>query len=709
MLPSLDTTTPAQIPDSPGTNESRMPFRLFALKHGDTYMVADAFGDILGVGDGLFHNDTRVLSRWRLTVGGRTPTLLGSAIAQDNVFFTAHVANRPLPPLGGQATPEGVIHVERKRFLWEDRLYERVRLSNYGGHYTVVPIEFEFASDFVDMFEVRGMKRLHRGRRLPPAISDRAVVLGYEGLDKVVRTAVIAFSESPARLEGTRAEYHLTLPRREHVDLYVELGGDVQDVPSSDRFRAAAARARFDMRTRRRRGASLRSSGRLFNEWIDKSRADLALLTTELETGPYPYAGIPWFSTPFGRDAIITALEVLWIEPTLARGVLRFLARNQAHEVSDFRASAPGKIMHETRRGEMTSLGEVPFGQYYGGVDTTPLFVMLAAAYAARTNDMALIDELWPALTSAIAWVDTYADTNKDGFLDYSNDSPTGLTNQGWKDSADSVFHADGRFPSGPIAVVEVQGYACAAYRGMAALAWLRGERDGAVRWRACARQLRARIESRFWMSDAQFYGIALDGKGELCRVRASNAGHLLFAGVPRPERAKSVIDTLLSATFNSGWGTRTLATNEVRYNPMSYHNGSVWPHDTALCAAGMGRYGERDGPVRLLSELFEAAVHFDMRMPELYCGFPRFRGEAPIAYPVACLPQAWSAAAIFLMLQTCLGISVNGRLASLRVERPHLPIGVDQLSIGKLQVGKKLVDVSFRREANGGVIHNVS
>lgn len=709
MLPNTDPTpAPANVPEQPGTTEQRIPFRLFALKEGDTYMVADAYGDILGAGDGLFRNDTRMLSRWKMTLGGKQPNLLGAAVAQDNVFFTSNLSNRPLPELGGQSTPEGVIHVERARFLWGDRLYERWTLTNYDDQDAVVPLEIEFGSDFLDMFEVRGMRRLHRGRNLPSSISDRAVVFGYEGLDKVVRTSVLTFSEAPARLIERRAEFRIELPKRGCTVMFVELGNEAQK-PSEERFRAAAARARFDMRARRRRGASLHSSGRLFNDWIDKSRADLALLTTQLTTGPYPYAGIPWFSTPFGRDAIVTALEVLWIDPSLAQGVLRFLAANQAHETSDFRASNPGKIMHETRRGEMTSLGEVPFGKYYGGSDTTPLFVMLAAAYAARTDDLELIEELWPALTSAVAWIETYGDSNRDGFVDYGNTSPTGLTNQAWKDSSDSIFHADGRFPAGPIAVVEVQGYAHAALRGMGALARLRGDRTLAVKWRDAAHQLRQRIEDRFWMDDQQFYGLALDGEGQLCRVRASNAGHLLFAGVPSEDRAHCVTQTLLSAPFNSGWGLRTLATNEARYNPMSYHNGSIWPHDTAICAAGMARYGERQGVVRILSEMFEAAAQFNMRMPELYCGFPRARGEPPVAYPVACLPQAWSAGAIFLLLQTCLGISIDGKRGALRIDDPHLPIGIDHLAITNLRVGRRLVNLNFHRQSGGGVAYSAN
>jgi glycogen debranching enzyme len=698
-------TAPAHIPEKVGTGEPRMPFRLFALKQGDTYVVADAFGDILGVGDGLFRNDTRILSRFRLTLGGATPSLLGAAVGEDNVFFTSNLANRPLLPLGGQSTPEGVIHLQRKRFLWDDKLYERLHLFNYGDHDAEVPLEIEFGSDFYDIFEVRGMTRKHRGRSLPPALADRGVVLGYEGLDKVVRHAVIAFSAPPKRLTAGRAEFALLVPKRGGAQLFLELGAQVDEQPSRDRFRAAAARARFNMRSRRRRGAGLISSGRLFNDWIRKSRADLALLTTELETGPYPYAGIPWFSTQFGRDAIITALETLWLDPTLARGVLRFLARTQAHETSQFRASAPGKIMHETRRGEMTALGEVPFGQYYGGVDTTPLFVMLACAYAQRTGDMRLIDELWLALTAAVAWIEGPGDSDGDGFVDYSNASPTGLSNQAWKDSSDSIFHADGRFPAGPIAVVEVQGYAYAALKGMAELAARRGDDALAKGWQRGAQALRARVEERFWMEDERFYGLAIDGDGSLCRVRGSNAGHLLYAGLVRDDRAACVTETLLSAAFNSGWGVRTLAFTEARFNPMSYHNGSVWPHDTAVCAAGMARYGEREGVVRLLGELFEAAVRFDMRLPELYCGFTRFAGEPPIAYPVACLPQAWSAGAIFMALQAALGISIDGWRSELKIDRPHLPIGIDQLTISCLSVGETLVDVSFRREAGGGTV----
>ena len=710
----MDDLAPA--PDAPvetgETGEPRVPHRLFALKDKDTFVVADAFGDIVGAGDGLFHNDTRILSHFRLLLGGRPPSLLSAAIAQDNVFFTSHGANQALPYPGGPVGPPGVLHVERKRFLWEERLYERICCVNYSRDVVLIPLSVEFGADFRDMFEVRGMHRKARGVEWPPQIGERAIRFCYEGLDEVQRTSVIAFSDPPARLRADRADYMYSLNPEGSLELYLEIGEHNGTVPDRERFRAAAARARWDMRARRRHGARLKSSGRLFNEWLEKSRADLALLTTRMETGPYPYAGIPWFSTPFGRDAIVTAWQILWFEPSLARGVLTYLAAHQAEEVSAFRDSAPGKIMHETRKGEMPALGEVPFGRYYGGVDTTPLFVALAGAYAERTGDLALIDDLWPALVRAVQWIDKYGDSDGDGLIDYKRGRDSGLANQGWKDSEDSVFHADGRFPEGPIALVEVQGYAFAAYRSMAQLAHHRGDQDNAARWAARAEQIRAEVERRFWMPEHGFYGVAIDGKGELCRVLTSNPGHLLFSGLPAPSRARKVAQRLMSAAFDSGWGVRTLATGEARFNPMSYHNGSIWPHDTAICAMGLSRYGERDGVVKMTANLFETANTFEMRLPELFCGFPRMAGEPPIAYPVACLPQAWAAGSVFMMLQACLGLTIDGRNHEVHVVDPRLPIGIDWFSIEGLRVGDARFGLVFERsgrrvrvQAQGGAV----
>jgi glycogen debranching enzyme len=670
----------------------------FALKENDQFLVTDELGDISGVADGLFRCDTRILSQFVLRVGALAPSLLSSWVSHDNVYFRAHVTNSPLPELGGIKTPEGVIHIERARLLWGGRLYECISLANFGALTIPVPLGFSFQSDFFDIFEVRGLKRAKRGRLLEPEIGADFVALGYCGLDGVSRACVIAFSAPPTVLDAHSATFTIDLSQRARVQLYLEIGCDRGDPPSRERFRAAAAHARIAMRRKRRRGAVVEGRNNPVRLWLGKARADIALLTDELPTGPYPCAGIPWFSTPFGRDGIITALQMLWLDPALARGVLSFLAENQAREYSAFQDAAPGKILHEVRKGEMAALAEVPFRRYYGSVDSTPLFVMLAGAYAQRTGDLDFIDKIWGALCAAMTWIENDGDSNRDGFVDYARARESGLANQGWKDSLDSVFHDDGGLPDGPIALVEVQGYVYAARRAMAWLATARGDSEAARRWRSDAKALRVAVEEHFWLREEKFYAMALDGQRRACRIRTSNAGQLLFTGLPSPRRAAVVVEQLLSASFDDGWGIRTLASDQPRFNPMSYHNGSIWPHDTALCAAGIARYGNRVLAARLLSEMFYAATHFETRLPELYCGFEYRTGEPPVGYPVACLPQAWSSGAGFMLLQASLGITIDALAGTVRIDRPELPAELDHLPLRGLAVGDALIDIAFER-----------
>lgn len=679
--------------------------QMMALKDADTFAVADIWGDMKGGADGLFDRDTRLLSRFVMTAGMARPSRLSSGISQDNVFFTAHSTNRPLPPMGGRSAPAGVIHIERRRFVRDRRMFERIRMVNHGVEDVLLPVAFDFAADFADIFEVRGSPRPKRGTQETPTADGRRVLFRYLGVDGEARSSCLAFSEPPARLTASRAEFMFSLPKGRHCDLYVECGVGACEAPDEARFRLFAVQARVAMRTRRRRGASIRGPRNpRFNDWLDQSRADVALLTTDLATGPYPYAGVPWFSTPFGRDGIITAWQMLWLDPSLAKGVLTYLAARQATEFSAFQDSAPGKIMHETRAGEMSVLGEVPFGLYYGGVDTTCLFVALAGAYLKRTGDVATIRALWPSLLAAVGWMKDHGDVNGDGLISYQRAAETGLSNQGWKDSEDSIFHRDGRFPKGPVALLEVQGYAFAAWEAMADMARLTGD-ERQAEWAARAGEVREQVEARFWMEDEQFYAIALDGDGEQCRSIGSNAGHLLFTGLPSRERARAVTRRMLGAEFRSGWGLRTLATGQARFNPMSYHNGSVWPHDTAMAAAGMAQYGERQAVALLLGEIYAAATHFHMRLPELFCGFERNPGEPPIAYPVACLPQAWAAGSVFLMLQAALGVRIDAIEGVVEIDRPLLPSGIDRLNITRLQVGEGEADLTFQQMGTHTVV----
>ncbi|WP_077002639.1 glycogen debranching N-terminal domain-containing protein [Variovorax sp. KK3] len=685
-------------PQSEASNASvpRTPDHLYVLKDGDSFVVADTYGDIAGSGDGFFMEDTRLLSCFHLLLGGERPTLLSSSVSRDNVFFTAHATNRPLPPLGDESLPQGVVHIERRRLLWDGLLRESITLKNYSLAATRLQLTVVYGADFSDTFEVRGERRSRRGEFLPAKIQGKGVELSYRGLDGVERRTRLAFSTAPDAIDEKQCRFDLVLNGREDMVLYVDIGPSAVS-PTRAQFRAASAAARRSMRTRQRTGARVRTSARQFQAWVDRSEADLALLTTALPTGPYPYAGIPWFSTPFGRDAIITALQTLWLKPSLARGVLAYLASQQARETSAFRDAEPGKIMHEQRKGEMTALGELPFGRYYGGVDTTPLFVTLAAAYARRTADVAFITDLWPSLVAATAWIQGNAKRHG-GFLSYARAQASGLANQGWKDSHDSIFHEDGRTPEGPIALVEVQGYAVAALRGMAEMAAWLGHDVVAAPYADAAEAWRGRVESRFWQEDMQFYALALDGGGEPCRVYASNTGHLLYMGLPGAERGRAVARQLLASGLDSGWGLRTLSSKAIRFNPMSYHNGSVWPHDVALCAAGMARYGERNSTARLTSEMFECASRVGMRLPELFCGFERMSSEAPVSYPVACLPQAWAAGSVFMLLQGCLGIDIDAMHGRIVVERPVLPTEIESLVLRDLRLPQGAVDISLSR-----------
>ena len=679
---------------------------LRVLKHDDCFGVFDPRGNIVpgesGEG-GLYYDGTRFLSWFELLLFGHPPMLLSSSLGVDDAVFEADLTNPDVLRHGHIAVARGEINVHRSRVLWSPCCIERIRVTNFNLSRIEVPLSIRFDADFADVFEVRGTRRVKRGERLPDTRGRDEYLMQYRGLDEVERRARIRWSRPPDRLDGGRATFLLALQPRETAALEVTIAYDADNVRTAAPLHPGSlADVVSKTRTWRARQAStgcrVLSSSAMLNRWLNRSEADLQMMQTETPHGPYPYAGVPWYSTPFGRDGLITAFELLWINPSIARGVLSFLAETQATALNDAREAEPGKILHEMRGGEMAALGEVPFGCYYGSCDATPLFVMLAHAYYERTADLAFIDRLWPHVIAALEWMQTNGDPNGDGFIDYARRSDSGLINQGWKDSHDSVFHEDGTLADAPIALCEVQAYAYGAWKGAATLATLRGEESRAAEWSARAEQLRQRFEDSYWCEDLGTYALALDGHRRPCRVRTSNPGHCLFAGLVTPERARRVRDTLMSEGSFAGWGIRTVAAGERRYNPQSYHNGSIWPHDNAIIAAGLARYGFTGAATRIFTSSLDLSEAVDQhRLPELICGFRR-RGREPVLYPVACAPQAWAAAAVYMLLGAALGVHVDAPHQRISFSRGQLPESIDWVRLTDLSIGEARVDLQLDR-----------
>lgn len=681
------------------------------IKSDHCFAMFDRTGDIsvLAPGqEGLYHEDTRYLAYQELTINGARPLYLGSSIQEANSLLAIDLMNPDLTERGEVVLPKGELHLFRAKLLWQGACYEHLRVSHHGTRPANVRIELAFDADFVDLFEVRGMERQRRGERLRPEVTADCVTLPYHGLDATHRRTRLRFDPPPQALEPHRARFDLQLKPGEERHFYFTVvcereGEPVQPLASYiDAFRANNAARRQVSEA----ACRVRSSNPLVNLWLDRSVSDLAMLTTQLKSGPYPFAGVPWYSTTFGRDGILTALEYLWLDPSMARGVLEFLALTQATGIDRERDAEPGKILHEARLSEMARTREIPFGQYYGTVDATPLFLVLAGAYWRRTGDRATVQRLWPNLMAALRWIDQYGDADGDSFVEYARKSADGLTQQGWKDSHDSVFHRDGRMADAPIALCEVQGYVYQGKLALSEMAEAFGEEALAQRLAQEAQNLAVRFQSAFWSEERGSYALALDGDKRRCDVLASNVGHCLWSGIAAPQHAQRIADGLLGPAFFSGWGVRTIAEGEARYNPMSYHNGSIWPHDNAIAAMGLARYGRTEDAMKLMAAMFESSLHFDLhRLPELFCGFPRRQDAGPTLYPVACSPQAWAAAAPFAVIQACLGLEFEGETRSVSLRTPRLPAFIDWLRIERLGMPGAFCDLLLtRHERSVGV-----
>ena len=681
--------------------------RLYSIKEGDMFLYADAEGNLdaeEAIGAGLYYRDTRFLSDYVLTVDGRSPLLLSTSADRP---YASHIdlANQDLSGLDGSvAALQGTINIRRTRVI-KDRLYERIRIKNYNATAVTMTIGLTFASDFADIFEVRGLKRTQRGKLALPKSDGRSAVLAYLGQDNVFRESRITFEPEPTEVEvvgeqiKVRWRLELAPSQTEVIGLEVEprVAG-VQAAPES--FDSAVHQLRRSYEEWERSCTRIWTDNQLYNALLTRAMRDLRALRTPTEHGDVVAAGIPWFVAPFGRDALVTCHQTLVLNPDITRTTLQVLGRFQADEVDTWRDAEPGKILHELRQGELARARIIPHSPYYGSVDSTPLWLLLLGTYYRWTDDLAFCRELLPNVERALHWIDHYGDLDGDGFLEYQRSSPRGLENQGWKDSHDSVVHTDGKIAEGPIALAEVQAYAYLAKLRIADIYEALGRSDQAVVLRSQAGTLRARFNERFWIESEQYFAEALDGEKRQVGSVTSNPAHGLYCDVVDAEQGQLMARRLLAPDMFSGWGIRTMSKSSVAYNPMSYHNGSVWPHDNAFIGAGLKRYGHAKATNRLATALFDMAVTVDdMRLPELFCGFTRRSPNRPVAYPVACSPQAWASGAPYLLLQSMLGISARAPENTLLVNQPSLPPWLNTVELHNLRVGRSTISVVFRRQ----------
>jgi glycogen debranching enzyme len=680
--------------------------KTLAVKEGDTFLYSDLEGNLDHGGDyglGLYAKDTRFLSHFRLTVNGRDPVLLTSSSERG---YMSHVdlTNPDLYDGDVVSVPQQTLNIRRVRAIY-GRLFERVRVKNYNPFPASLELEFSFGADFADIFEVRGMSRDVPEPPRPPRVLDDSVEFTYDGRDHIHRATRIAFGARPDRVEVEGAL--ATAVFRMHLGPYQTklVGLSVDPIVENDRprtadFDQAVHELRRSYEEWERESTAVVTDNELFNQLLNRSLRDLRALRTDTDGGSILAAGIPWYVTVFGRDALIAAHQMLTVNPRPAREALEFLAATQGTAVDDWRDEQPGKILHEIRQGELARAGIVPHSPYYGSVDSTPWFLILYAQHFRWTGDLVLAEKLLPAAEAALGWIDRFGDLDGDGFVEYLSRSPRGIRNQGWKDSHDSVVHADGSLAEPPIALAEVQGYVYVAKQRMADVYRAIGRPEDALRLEAEAARLRLAFNQAFWMEDEQYFAEALDADKRQVRTVTSNPGHGLYCGIIDDDKAAPLAKRLLSPDMFSGWGIRTMSKAAAGYNPMSYHNGSVWPHDNALIAAGLKRYGYARWTNRVATALFDAAVQADyFRLPELFCGFTRRSPNRPVSYPIACSPQAWAAGSPYLLLQAMLGISARAHQNLLTVNLPHLPTWLNTVEVRNLAVGESRISLVFRRE----------
>jgi len=682
------------------------------LKHDRLFLLADQHGNITPPGNcslGLFEDDTRILSHYELRVAGTEPARLSSQVIQP---YHAHIDLAVTDhAFGGNAwDPKHAVYI-RRELLLEDVLFERLTLTNFLVRPIDYWVELLVACDFADIFEVRGWKRDRRGQFFAPLADDRSIRFAYRGRDGAVIGSAIRFHDTPDVVDRSKARWAFRLTPGAAVqlewDVGAERGFDRRAIVSGVAFNERRERLTAVYDGWRSECSRWSSDLEAFDTVLTRAVDDLRSLYIDTRGESVISAGIPWYSTVFGRDSIITSIETLPLNSRIAIDTLRYLARHQGTMEDAFTEEQPGKIMHELRRGEMARSGEIPHVPYYGTVDATPLWLVLLHETWRWTGDASLITELLPHAQRALEWIDRYGDLDGDGFVEYARTSERGLVNQGWKDSGDGVPFPDGRLPAPPIALVEVQGYVYDAKVRSAALYDVLGDHETAERLRTEAERLRQRVLDCFWLEELSTFALALDGEKRPIPTVASNAGHLLWSRLLDGTHAQRVTATLLAPDMFCGWGIRTLSARHRVFNPMSYHDGSVWPHDNALMVMGMSHYGLGANTLPVIAAAHDVAIGDDFnRLPELYCGMNRDGAMRPVLYPVSCSPQAWASGALFLMLQGVLGILADAPGGMLHIRNPVLPAHLQDLTITNLEVGHTRVSLHFGRHASRTLVN---
>ncbi len=672
-----------------------------SLKHGDAFLVADARGDLPESEQetGLYWQGTRYLRTCDVFLSGQPLIPLSHSISDEEGTCQIDLTN-PFLRAGHTVVYQGTIHVRRLLRLNGNQLTERLQLTSFHADPITVKIGLKLGADFRDLFEVRGLARKERGEQLPMRMSREGALLSYRGLDNVTRAARFSFTPSASQAVMQGLFWDLRLNDSQPIELVISA-----ELSSTDDNGDEVEQELSTTETLPRGNALpvVQSDNVFFNRLLSRGMHDLGMMCTQTPEGLYPYGGIPWYVCPFGRDALITSLEFLPWFPQVARGTLAFLAAHQGTKVDEFTEEEPGRILHEYRQGEMANCREVPFIPYYGSVDATPLFLITLHEYVRWSGDTEFLRRHWPNAEAAARWMRDYGDSDGDTFLEYAKLSDKGLVNQGWKDSWDAVSHADGHLAHPPVALCEVQAYAYAAYNAMSAMATRLGKPEEAAQWEQAAHELQANFLRRFWWDDEHVFYLALDGNKEACKVVASNSGQCLWAGIVPPEWADVMVHRLMRLDMYTEWGVRTLSQTAARYNPMSYHNGSVWPHDTAMVGAGFARYGHKSAAGQLLGNLFGVSLYYaGSRLPELFCGFSRVAGYGPTRYPVACAPQSWAAGAPFLLLSSVLGFEPESERQRLTLHDPSLPEWMHSLDLSDLRLGEQRLHLRFERSERG-------